>query len=750
MSSKKHLALLLACLLCFSFTAMARATDATSESQRKNHISDLSNARIGVTVGAVQAQLLPKLLPGAAITEYNTTTDMAMALSSGRLDAFSVEESVYLAMKREGMAFTRIDEPVMVSEYAMLIGKNTSDKLLQDFNQFLQTSREDGTLSSLESRWFGADEPEDILPCEGFSGEAGRILFALEPSMKPFTYVKNGQFTGFDVELMIRFAQTCGYELVIENTSFGSLLAGIEQGRYDMAGSGVTITEERRDVMTFSDAYHTEDIVLVVAAETASGRTLDAFADATLGVIDGSLYDGISRDLFPGARRDSYPSFNDLFQCVKQGKIDGFLLDIPNLSAVARTDDKLSWIPVPGCTVEIGIAFGKNSTGDQLQAEMNEFLKTIRENGVYDSMWAYWCDASEPAQAPVPPNLSGQNKPLRIAVDLSRKPFVYLLNNEYAGFEIELLYRFCEAYGYTPAFESAQWTAGVAGLKSGKYDVVSCGIYMTEERKESVNFCDPYVIADVVMVIYEHRSADEGWWNSLKDSFHKTFIREDRWKLIAEGLGVTLLISACAVAGGSLFGFLLYLLARLKYRPISSLTKAVTRVYARIIAGTPTLVVLMILFYIFFGKSDISGIAVAILGFVLTFGSFVYEHLTLCVASVDRGQTEAAYALGYTRNQTFFKIVLPQSMKVFLPTYTGEVVGLIKATSVVGYIAVNDLTKMGDIIRSNTYEAMFPLLAVAVIYFLVTWCAAAMLGVVQRKLDNHRRKDKNILKGVAR
>ena len=88
-------------------------------------------------------------------------------------------------------------------------------------------------------------------------------------------------------------------------------------------------------------------------------------------------------ELFPEARIDSYPSFNDLFQCVKQGKIDGFLLDIPNLSAVARTDDRLSWIPVPGRTVEIGIAFGKNEKGARLQSQMNEYLAQIREDGTF-------------------------------------------------------------------------------------------------------------------------------------------------------------------------------------------------------------------------------------------------------------------------------------------------------------------------------------------------------------------------------
>ena len=140
----------------------------------------------------------------------------------------------------------------------------------------------------------------------------------------------------------------------------------------------------------------------------------------------------------------------------------------------------------------------------------------------------------------------------------------------------------------------------------------------------------------------------------------------------------------------------------------------------------------------------------AIIGFIFVFGSFVYNHLTLTVNGVDYGQTEAAYALGYTRNKAFFKIVLPQALKVFVPTYTGEVVGLIKATSVVGYIAVNDLTKAGDIIRSNTYEAFFPLIAVAVIYFIITWIVGEALGLLGRKFDAKQRKEKNILKGVTR
>ena len=143
-----------------------------------------------------------------------------------------------------------------------------------------------------------------------------------------------------------------------------------------------------------------------------------------------------------------------------------------------------------------------------------------------------------------------------------------------------------------------------------------------------------------------------------------------------------------------------------------------------------------------------SGVLVAIIGFTLTFGAFVYDHMTVSVSSVDRGQIEAAYALGYTKNKTFFRIVFPQAMHIFLPSYCGQAVDLIKATAVVGYIAVNDLTKMGDIIRSNTYEAFFPLIATAVIYFVLTWMLSALFRLVKLRFEPKRRSAQTILKGV--
>jgi len=159
-------------------------------------------------------------------------------------------------------------------------------------------------------------------------------------------------------------------------------------------------------------------------------------------------------------------------------------------------------------------------------------------------------------------------------------------------------------------------------------------------------------------------------------------------------------------------------------------------------------VLLMILYYVIFGSVAISGVVVAVIGFTLTFGASVLGLLRMGVGAVDKGQYEGAYALGFSNRRTFFEVILPQALPHVLPAYKGEIVSLIKATAIVGYIAVQDLTKMGDIVRSRTYEAFFPLIAVTVIYFVLEGLIGLLLSRINLNFNPKRRSRENILKGV--
>ena len=150
----------------------------------------------------------------------------------------------------------------------------------------------------------------------------------------------------------------------------------------------------------------------------------------------------------------------------------------------------------------------------------------------------------------------------------------------------------------------------------------------------------------------------------------------------------------------------------------------------------------MILYYVVFGKVNIPGIVVAVIGFSINFGAYSSEMMRSGIEAVPAGQSEAATALGYTPSQAFWKVVFPQAAVHFIPVLKGEFISLVKMTSVVGYIAVQDLTKVTDIIRSRTMEAFFPLIVTAVIYFALANVLIFAISILEQKVDHKKRKQR--------
>ena len=161
--------------------------------------------------------------------------------------------------------------------------------------------------------------------------------------------------------------------------------------------------------------------------------------------------------------------------------------------------------------------------------------------------------------------------------------------------------------------------------------------------------------------------ADGGSLGGIADSFRKTFIEEDRWQLIASGLGVTVLISVCAGALGTLLGFATVLARRSGVHWVGKLVDG----YQALMGGVPLVVVLMVLYYVLFGSVNIAGEIVAILAFTLSFGSTAGSTMWTAVAGIDVIQEETGLALGYTREQVFRKIIFPQARQQFTPQLMG-------------------------------------------------------------------------------
>ena len=219
-------------------------------------------------------------------------------------------------------------------------------------------------------------------------------------------------------------------------------------------------------------------------------------------------------------------------------------------------------------------------------------------------------------------------------------------------------------------------------------------------------------------------------FSNVAESFSNNLIVEDRYRMILDGLQVTLLITLFAAVLGTILGGLVCWMRMSRRRWLQQ----VARVYIDLMRGTPVLVLLMLMYYVVMAPVDATGIVVAIVTFAMNTAAYISEMLRTTIQGIDRGQTEAGLALGFTPRQTFLKIVLPQVVRAVMPVYQGEIISLLKGTSIVGYIAVADMTRASDLIRSRTFDAFFPLIVTAIIYFVMAWLIGMLLqSLVQRQ-----------------
>ena len=360
-------------------------------------------------------------------------------------------------------------------------------------------------------------------------------------------------------------------------------------------------------------------------------------------------------------------------------------------------------------------------------------------------MYTYWvknfdAETSRTEQG----GFTGENGELIIACEGGYEPFSYVNDEGDCRYDIDFMYRFCREYGYTPNIQRVAFESIAPGAESGKYDI-GLNIILSDERDANACLSDVYYTCDIFMVVPGETDEGAGFIAKMKDNFENTFIKESRWKLFASGAGTTLLITLSSIILGTVIGFAVFMICRKGNRIANGITDATLW----LIQGMPTVLLLMILYYIIFGSTRLSGTIVAIVGFTLIFACSMYDMLSVGFGAIGNGQYEAATALGYSDRQSFFKILLPQAARHFLPIYKNEVVTLIKETSVAGYIAIQDLTKISDLVRARTYQAFFALIFTAIIYFVISGALTRIVGIVEKKIDPKRRPKDKILEGIT-
>ena len=488
---------------------------------------------------------------------------------------------------------------------------------------------------------------------------------------------------------------------------------------------------------------------------------------AVIGVQLGTTSDGLATELEKkgdGTKVERYNKGADAIQALLQGKIDCMVTDEAPAKAFQRVNPSLQILPETFDASSFAICVGKDH--GELKQSINHAIRILKANGVIDSIVnrhlergiavAYTPKASadklnSSSDTPHPSDAKkmgpealqklGLKKSLRFATNATFEPFEYYQNGKIVGIDVDVANAIGDVLGVDVEILDMEFDAIITSVQAGKADAGIAGITVTPEREKNIGFTDSY--ADVRQVIMVNSGdakvadAQLGFVDKLKSCF----IDDNRYQYMLQGLGNTLIITFFAIILSVILGTLIAIVrARHERKGDWKIPNMICQFYLTIMRGTPTMVQLLIIYYVVFASADVNKIFVAVIAFGLNSAAYIAEVIRSGIMSVDNGQMEAGRSLGLSYGKTMRLIILPQAFKNVLPAMGNELITLLKETSISGYIGLVDLTKGSDIIRSITYEAMMPLGVVALVYLFLVLGLNAGVRKLEKRLRKSERK----------
>ena len=745
-------------MLFFIFPLQSNANgEAQSTSNTKLYlVDDLKDKRIGVLMGSAHESYATKTYPNAKVMQYKSPADVLLAVKTDKVDAALYDAEPLREIFRQDNSLGLLGDSLF--SFDVGVGFNKKNNALKDrFNKFLAKIKEDGTYKDMVDRWMikGETNMPEIKPQKN----KGILVVGISDSGLPFSVVKDNQLVGFDIELVRRFAASEDKEIKFSNMDFGSLISAVASGKADMIASSIYVTEERKKQIDFSDAYYEmgtrvfalKDRLLDSPSSTSNANqkttlitSLDDLKNKRIGVMLGSTHDAFAHKHYPQAEILQYKGPADVLLGVKSGKVDVGIYNSVSLEEILKASPDLGLIDKPFEFSPIAFGFSKNNV--ELHSQFNAFFKTIKDNGVYEDMIERWVKKGITDMPKIDtPNKNG----LLVAGHVSGGglPFVTIRNNENIGLNIELAKRFAAYLGKDIRFDDMEFGGLMPAVNTGKIDFIAVTLMITEERKQKINFGEPY--SEIGMSAFalkkniaaytqeNNKTIGPTFLTGILNSFRSNIIEEKRYLLLWDGLKTTIIISILATLFGTFLGGIICFLRMSK----NKLLNIPAKIYISILRGTPVLVILMIIFYVVFASVNINPVFVATIAFGMNCGAYAAEIFRSGIEGIEKGQMEAGIAMGFNKIKTFIYIILPQTVRRILPVYKGEIITLVKMTSIVGYIAVQDLTKASDIIRSRTFDAFFPLIMIAILYFLISFILIQFLDYLEKITDpKYKRK----------
>lgn len=474
-------------------------------------------------------------------------------------------------------------------------------------------------------------------------------------------------------------------------------------------------------------------------AKSKTIKTVDDLKGAKIGVQLGTTGDVYSSDYEgdkEGTTVERYNKMADAVQALKQNKIDCVIIDEQPALTVAKDNSDLKILEEEFVSEEYAICIAKGN--DELTDKINSALEELKSDGTIKSIISNYIGEEKgkhPYKTPEGTKYSG--KKLVAATNATFPPYEYYENEKVTGIDIDIITAIGDRLGMKVEIADMEFDAIINSVSSGKADVGIAGLTVTKDRLKSINFSNSYAKSKQVIIV---KAGKEGNKIGIVEKFKKNFIKDNRWKYITKGLKNTLIIAIFSAILGIILGFLVAFVRVTHDRTGKiKLLNRVCKLYLTVVRGTPMMIQLLIMYYVIFKSVNVDKVLVAVLAFAVNSGAYVAEILRSGIMSVDNGQFEAGRSLGLTYKVTMMSIILPQAVKNVLPALCNEFITLLKETSICGYIGLNDLTRGGDIIRSNTFDAFMPLILVAIIYLFFVQLLTMGVAVMERSLRKNER-----------
>ncbi|MCR4716924.1 MAG: transporter substrate-binding domain-containing protein [Lachnospiraceae bacterium] len=440
--------------------------------------------------------------------------------------------------------------------------------------------------------------------------------------------------------------------------------------------------------------------------------------EVTVGVVDGYIYEDVVKRQLPDANIKLFSTREIAYKALLTGAVSGVVDDEPIIRAIIRSTDVFYDLDGYVEEADYAFAFPKNSRGNQLRAQFDEYVDILENTGGLKKLDDKWFGSETDNKTSESfESLNGTKGTITFAYDGENVPFEYMSANKAVGYEIDLLIGFCKKYGYKVSARKMAFSDMLDSVAAGKVDMASSAITVTDERSERMSFSRPCYSGGVSIAVNSDKVKEYGKSKATGISYHfkKAFIEKDRYMLILKGLLITILIVFFAVLIGTPLGYILYIISRRS----NLVVRGIVRAFIWLVNKTPAIMIIMLVYYKYYTDLTLGGIAAAIVGFSLCFSEEMYRIIETYVARVDDGKLEKDYRLWFSKSSDFFKELFSHFRNDIINDFSEKVVLLVKETAVVGYIAVYDLTKVLETIRVDSLELTFPLLMTTLIYIVL-------------------------------